>query len=127
MKPSLFFGTRAISPAIATIILVAVILVVAVSSAFYYTIVVVAYSSFEGVEVRNVKVYPVDNLEQSTNNVLKGAGWKVSITLKNTGTKQATITSVLLNGKPLDTYERIAVFDGTGYAKTSQVSITITS
>jgi len=127
MKPSLFFGTRAISPAIATIILVAVTLVVAVSSAFYYTSVVGAYSSFEEVEVRSVKVYLVDNLKRPTNNVLKGAGWNVSITLKNTGTKQATMTSVLLNGRPLDAYERIAVFDGTGYVKTSEVSITISS
>ncbi len=127
MKPSLFFGTRAISPAIATIILVAVTLVVAVSSAFYYTSVVGAYSSLEEIEVRSVKVYQVDNLKQPTNNVLKGAGWNILNTLKNKGTKQATITSVLLNGRPLDAYERIIVFDETAYVNMSQVSITITS
>jgi flagellin-like protein len=127
MKSSLFFGKRGISPVIATIVLVAVTLVIAVSSVLYYTSVVGAYSSFEVVEVRSVRTYPVSNLKSSTNNVFKGSGWNVSIMLKNTGTKQATLTSVLLNGKPLDAYERVAVFDGTDYVKTSEVSIPIMS
>ena len=63
MKPSSFLGRRAMSPVMATIILVAIALVIAVSSTFYYTSVVGSYASYEEVEVRSVKVFFVDNLK----------------------------------------------------------------
>jgi FlaG/FlaF family flagellin (archaellin) len=127
VKPKILSGRKAISPGFATITLVAVTLVIAVSFVFYYTSVVGAYSSFEEVELKSLNVHHVDNLKWPTDNVFKGSGWNVSITLKNTGTRQAIMTSVLLNGRPLDAYERVAVFDGTNYVKTSEVSITIMS
>jgi len=125
MNVNVLIGKRAISPVIATILLVAVTLVIAVSSTVYYTSVVGAYTGFEEVEVRRVKVYPVSNLKGPTNNVLKGFGWNVSMTLKNAGTKQATLEHFLLNGRPLDAYDRVAVFDGSGYVPRGDVSIPI--
>lgn len=102
-----------------------VTLVIAVSSTFYYTSVVGSYASFEEVEVRSVKVYFVDNLKWPTNNVFEGSGWHVSITLKSTGTKQVTIKYLLLNGRPLDAYDHVAVFNGSEYVQTGDVSFTI--
>ena len=125
MKQSLFFGKKAFSPVIATGLLVAVSLVVAVSCTFYYTTVVGTHTNFEQVEVRSVKVYPVDDLKQLTNNVMKGTGWNISITLTNVGTKQVTITSMLLNGRSLDTYDRVAVFNGTEYVQSGDISVII--
>ena len=134
MKPSSFLGRRGISPVMATIILVAVTLVIAVSSSFYYTSVVGAYNSFEEIEVRTVKVYHVNELKWPTNNVFEGSGWNVSITLKctgmsmtlkSTGTKQVTIKRLLLNGRPLDAYDRVAIFDGNEYVKTGDISFPI--
>lgn len=134
MKPGSFLGKRALSPVLGTIILVAVTLVIAVSSTFYYTSVVGSYESFEEVEVRSVKVYFVDNLKWPTNNVFEGSGWNVSITLKctgmsmtlkSTGMIQVTIKRLLLNGRPLDAYDRVAVFDGSRYVKTGDVSFPV--
>ena len=59
---SLFIDKKTISSLFATIILIAVIFAIAVSSAFYYAGVVGAYSSLEVVDVKTVKIYPVDNL-----------------------------------------------------------------
>jgi hypothetical protein len=125
MKSSVFSGKQAISPVIAAIILVTVTIAVAVSSTFYYTSVVGAYTDFETIEIRSVNVYPVSQLNRPTSNVFKGSGWNVSIMLKNTGTKQVTIKYLLLNSRLVDGYDRVAVFDGSGYVKTGNVSLTI--
>jgi hypothetical protein len=84
-----------------------------------------SYESLEKVEVRSVKVYHVDNLKWPTDNILKGSGWNVSITLKGKETKQVTIKRLLLNGRPLDTYDPVAVFDGSKYVKTGDVSFLV--
>ena len=125
MNANVFGGRRGVSPVLATILLVAVTLVLAVSTAFFCTSTVGAYTGFEEIEVWTVKVTPVTNLKGATQNLFKGSGWNVSITLRNTGTKQGTITSLLLNGRPLDAYDRVAIFDGTRYVQQGAVALSI--
>ena len=125
MNAVIFVKTRGVSPAIATFLLIAVTVVIAMASAFYYSNVMGAQTGFEAVEVRSVIARPVANLEGATNGMLSGSGWNVSITLKNTGTSQATIRSFLVNGRPLEAYDRIAVFDGSKYVQRGDIGLTI--
>lgn len=133
MKPSLFSGKKATSPLIGSVILFTIILVVAISSTIYFTSVEGGYSSVEQMEVRSLKVHTVSNLKSPTNNVLQGSGWNLLITLKNIGKNDVKINHILLNdnpldllnAKPLDDYYNVAVFDGSDYVKTGEVSIVI--
>ena len=88
---------RGISPVVATVILVAVTIVVAVAVAYWMGGIAGLYTRFERIEISSA--YAVWN---ATSNVTgKGTGeWKISVNLKNTGSADATITGLLVNGKP---------------------------
>jgi flagellin-like protein len=81
---------RAVSPVIATVILVAVAITVAVAVSYWMSGITSQYTSFEKVEIQSaICTYeePAPGAEY----------WKIVIILKNSGTKTATITNVFVN------------------------------
>ena len=79
-----------ISPVIATVIIVAVAIAIAIAVAFWMTGIVGLFTGFE-----QVKVISVYAEWDETNHQ-----WTVTVTLRNTGTADATIDEIFLNGKP---------------------------
>jgi flagellin-like protein len=86
MKRLVMKNRKAISPVIATVILVAVAITIAVAVSYWMSGISSSYTKFEKVEI------------QSAICGAKAAnGWTVTLTLKNTGTTTATISSVYVN------------------------------
>ena len=85
---------RAVSPVIATVILVAITITVAVAVSYWMSGIAGQYTSFEKVEIQSghatIGTTPV--------------GWYVTIDLKNTGTATATLTKVFINEVPVLEY-----------------------
>jgi flagellin-like protein len=84
---------KGISPVIATVILVAVAITVSVSVAYWMGGISSLYTRLEKIEVQSIVA-------------LKGVAGNYTITLavKNTGSADATIDSVFINGKPLSQF-----------------------
>jgi len=81
---------RAVSPVIATVIIVAVTITVAVAVSYWMSGIAGQYTSFEKVEIQSALCdYFAPSGEQSY--------WKIEIKLKNSGTKAATLTDVFVN------------------------------
>lgn len=81
---------RAISPVIATVILVAVAITVAVGVSYWMSGIAGQYTSFEKVEIQSgyaVKHYTASVFD----------GWEVILTLKNSGTSSATLINCFIN------------------------------
>ncbi len=80
---------KGVSPVIATVILVAVTITVAVAVAYWMSGIASQYTSFEKVEIQTA----ISTIEDG------GAFnyWKIVISLKNSGTKTATLTDVFIN------------------------------
>ena len=81
---------RAISPVIATVILVAVAISVAVAVSYWMSGIAGQYTAFEKVEI------------QSGYSSKVGSDWKITLELKNGGTAPATINRVFINDVPLE-------------------------
>ena len=77
---------KAISPVIATVILVAVAITVAVGVSYWMGGISSQYTQFENIEIRSC---------ESTTDAF--GNWQVVLTLKNSGTATATITGVYVN------------------------------
>ncbi len=77
---------RAVSPVIATVILVAVAITVSVAVAYWMSGSAGQYTAFEKVEIASAVV----TYEGTTH-------WQIVITMKNSGTKTATLTNVFVN------------------------------
>ncbi len=80
-----------ISPVVATVILVAVAIVIAIAVAFWASGLVGVFTRFEKIEI--VSAYPVD-----TNN--DGALDAVRVTARNTGSTDAAVDMIFVNGRP---------------------------
>ena len=80
---------RAVSPVIATVILVAVTITVAVAVSYWMSGISGQYTSFEKVEIQSA----ICTYEGAADNEY----WKIVITMKNSGTKTATLTNVFVN------------------------------
>ena len=93
MASRIFRNKRALSPVIATVVLVAVTIVVAVAVSYWMGGIAGLYTRFEKIEI--VKSYAV---KESNGN------FTVVIELKNSGSADATIQYVLVNGRPLEDY-----------------------
>ena len=91
---------KALSPVIATVILVSVTIVVAVSVAYWMGTIASSYTAFEQVELPTAYAEYLDEL----NGTGTPAGWKVHTELKNSGSADATIDNIFLNAKPLNDY-----------------------
>jgi len=84
---------KAVSPVIATVILVSVTIVVAVAVAYWMGGIAGIYTRVEKIEILNSVA------EKDTTN----SEWDIVIDLKNSGSADATIQSVRINGKTLGT------------------------
>jgi len=81
---------RGISPVIATVILVAVTIVVAVAVAYWMGGIASLYTRYEKLEISSA--YASWNVA--------GNNWTVTVNLRNTGSADATVTGLYINGKP---------------------------
>ena len=90
---------KAVSPVIATVILVAVAITVAVAVAYWMGGIAGQYTKFEKVEVQSG--WSVKNGTQ---------GWVITMELKNTGSASATLIRIFVNDVPLNS---------TGYGATA--------
>ncbi|GAH70925.1 unnamed protein product, partial [marine sediment metagenome] len=117
---------RAVSPVIATVILVAVTITVAVAVSYWMSNITGQYTSFEKIEIQsgyavNVGADAVTEVfgDHDDNTVTPDewytvgvddpgyvpaipAGWLITLELKNSGTSTATMTDVFVNDKPID-------------------------
>jgi len=97
---SIVKNKRALSPVIATVILVSVTIVVAVSVAYWMGSIAGGYTAFEQVELPTAYAKWDDNVAAGS----VTGGWEISIELKNTGSADAAIDNIFLNGKPIWDY-----------------------
>jgi flagellin-like protein len=88
---------RALSPVIATVILISVTIVVAVSVAYWMGAIAGGFTSFEQIEL------PTVYGRAST------SGWNITIELKNTGSADATLNNVFINSVPVEDYDNVTL------------------
>jgi len=110
---------RALSPVIATVILISVTIVVAVSVAYWMGSIASGYTTFEQIELPTVYARYYSNLDLDGNSSVNDPGWKVTIMLKNTGSADATVDNIFLNGIPLDDYSSGWMLGYTGGSNTT--------
>jgi flagellin-like protein len=79
---------RGISPVITTVILVAVGIALAVAIGLWMSGLVATFTRFEKLEITSA--YAISN----------GTGWNAYIIVNNTGSADATITTIMINGIP---------------------------
>ena len=82
---------KAISPVIATVILVAVAITVAVGVSYWMGGISSQYTQFEKVEIQTGYATSITG------------GWNVTMEIKNSGSAEASITHVFLNDIPIST------------------------
>jgi flagellin-like protein len=92
-KKNLLKDRRGISPVITTVILVAVGIAIAVAIALWMSGLVGLFTRFERIEIKNSYV-----------DVDTSGDFIVTVIFSNTGSSDASIDSVLLNGKPLSSW-----------------------
>jgi len=85
---------KAVSPVIATIILVAVAIVMSIAVAYWALGLGGIFTRYEKIEI--MALYP---------HVVATDHWNLTAKLKNTGSAPATINMILVNGKPYDVYK----------------------
>ena len=100
MKKSIIAEKRALSPVIATVILISVTIVVAVSVAYWMGSIASGYTSFEQIELPTAYAKYLSDLDDDTDG--DQPGWEIYIDLKNTGSADATIDNVFINAIPID-------------------------
>ena len=88
---------KAISPVIATVIIVSVAIAIAVAVAFWMTGITGLFTRYEKLEI--VSAYATTSLPTDAPT---GAKWMVKLTVRNTGTTDVTIDDMFINGKPLN-------------------------
>ena len=81
----MFKNRKAISPVIATVILVAVAITIAVAVSYWMSGITSSYTKFEKVEIQSAQV--IKNADY----------WKVTFNLKNSGSATATLNNVYIN------------------------------
>ena len=89
---------KGISPVIATVILVAVAITVSVSVAYWMGGISSLYTRLEKIEVQS-----------ATATKAADGSYTITLACKNTGSADATIDSVFINGKPLSQYPGVPV------------------
>ena len=81
---------KAISPVIATVIIVSVAIAIAVAVAFWMTGITGLFTRYEKLEIVSAyATYDTNNNE-----------WDITVIVRNTGTSDATIDEIFINGKP---------------------------
>ena len=108
---------RAVSPVIATVILVAITITVAVAVAYWMSSIAGQYTKFEKVEIQS----------GYSDKIVSGAlgseiyGWQITLELKNTGSATSTLLRVFVNdiAIPKDKYDLTTFTLGNGDIATS--------
>ena len=109
---------KAVSPVIATVILVAVAITVAVGVSYWMGGISSQYTQFEKVEIQSA-VCAWDSTRDM---------WNITLKMKNSGTATATLNSVFINEVEVNTYADTAENPADGEATTSMTDAeTITS
>jgi flagellin-like protein len=85
---------RAVSPVIATVILVAIAITVAVAVAYWMGGIAGQYTRFEQIEIQSALCHASGT----------PSDWQITMTLKNTGTRDTTLISLFINEEEVDTY-----------------------
>ncbi len=80
---------KAVSPVIATVILVAVAITVSVGVSYWMSGISAQYTEFEKIEI------------QTGYSTSLTPGWVIQLSLKNTGSATSTVTHVFVNDKPV--------------------------
>jgi len=96
---------KGISPVIATVIIVAVAIAIAIAVAFWMTGIIGLFTRFEKVEVS----YCYAEWDHDNDR------WLIYLKARNTGSADATITNIFINGKPYTAIGGVTVH----YATTS--------
>ena len=91
---SVIKNKRAVSPVIATVILVAVAITVAVAVAYWMGGIAGMYTKFEKVEIQSAYA-PLNST---------GGYWNITMILKNTGSANATLLTAYVNNAPIETF-----------------------
>ncbi|GAH13993.1 unnamed protein product, partial [marine sediment metagenome] len=89
---------KGVSPVIATVILVAVAITVSVGVSYWMSGIAGQYTNFEKVEIQSGYAVKVGT-----------TGWNIIVTLKNSGSSTATITSCFINEQIIGTAPFAAV------------------
>ncbi|MEM2588090.1 MAG: archaellin/type IV pilin N-terminal domain-containing protein [Candidatus Bathyarchaeia archaeon] len=79
---------KAVSPVIATIIIVAVAIVMSIAVAYWMLGLATTFTRYEKLEYTAAYAAP------------QNGNWSITLTLKNTGTVVATVNNILINGIP---------------------------
>ena len=107
-------NNKGISPVIATVILVAVAIAIAIAVAFWMTGIIGLFTRFEKIEI--TYIYATGN---------QSSGWDVYLKVTNTGTADATLDNIFINGKPWSTYSDIGLNVTLPYSLPAGNSVTI--
>jgi flagellin-like protein len=91
-----FMKRKAVSPVIATVVLVAVAITIAVAVSYWMSGISSQYTQFEKVELTSAYC-------ESTNNTTTDF-WNITLDFRNTGTTEATIIAAQVNGKAIEDY-----------------------
>ena len=97
-------NNKGISPVIATVILVAVAIAIAIAVAFWMTGIIGLFTRFEKIEI--TYIYATKS----------GTTWTITLKAKNTGTADATIDNVFINGKPVSAIDAASITSPTDLA-----------
>ncbi|HIE18390.1 TPA: type IV pilin [Candidatus Bathyarchaeota archaeon] len=108
MNKSIIAEKRALSPVIATVILISVTIVVAVSVAYWMGSIAGGYTTFEQVELPTAYAEYGTSFDIQDDGVADDSGWKITIELKNTGSADATIDNIFINAVPLSSINTAA-------------------
>ncbi len=90
-------NTKAISPVIATVIIVSVAIAIAVAVAFWMTGITGLFTRYEKLEIVNAYATYNDTSKNYT----------VYLSVRNSGTTDATIDNIFINGRPLNTFDDV--------------------
>lgn len=102
---------KAVSPVIATVILVAVAITVAIGVSYWMSGISSQYTQFEKVEIQTG--YATTDAGTAT------TGWDIELSIKNSGSATATITHVFVNDVPVDNYDATAISETPGETSTT--------
>ncbi|MEM2028886.1 MAG: archaellin/type IV pilin N-terminal domain-containing protein [Candidatus Bathyarchaeia archaeon] len=89
MRRSFRRSIKAVSPVIATIIIVAVAIVMSIAVAYWMLGLATTFTRYEKLEYTEAYAIPQT-----------GGSWKINLKVKNTGSATATINQILINGIP---------------------------
>ncbi len=106
---------KAVSPVIATVILVAVAITVSVGVSYWMSGISSQYTQFEKVEI------------QTGYATSATGGWNITLTVKNSGSADATITHVFVNDVPIVNLAAVAVVADAAGADISATGLSLTA